>query len=69
MRNIIIASLVLLAGSQIAYAKPRNLTFISQLTRSQTLDLGKTGPDMGDITVNMGDVLDPKTGVKSWLLC
>ena len=64
MRNIIIATLVLLAGSQIADAKPRTLTFISQLTRSQTLDLGKTGPDMGDITINMGDVLDPKTGVK-----
>ena len=64
MRNFIIATLVLLAGSQIAYAKPKNLTFISQLTKTQTLDLGKTGPDMGDITVNMGDVLDPKTGVK-----
>jgi hypothetical protein len=64
MRNLIIASLVLLTGSQVAYAKPKNLTFISQLTSTETLDLGQTGPDMGDIVVNMGVVLDPKTGQK-----
>jgi hypothetical protein len=64
MRKIIISTLVFLAGSQLAYAKPKNITLISQLTSTQTLDLGKTGQDMGDIVVNMGDLLNPKTGEK-----
>jgi hypothetical protein len=69
MRKIIISTLVFLAGSQLAYAKPKNITLISQLTSTQTLDLGKTGQDMGDIVVNMGDLLNPKTGEKNRVLC
>ncbi len=61
MRNLILASLLLAAGTQTTYAKPRNMTVLLQAKSSETLDLGQTGPTFGDITVNRGLCLNSKT--------
>ena len=61
MRRLIIPFLVLASVSQVAFSKPKNISFISERMTNQTLDLGTTGASMGDITVNTGNLLDAKT--------
>ena len=56
MRNLIIATLLILAFSDLAYARPKNLTLVSFKTSTETLDLGNNGLDTGDLTINMGKV-------------
>ena len=64
MRNLIMACLLVAAGTQTAYAKPRINNFISHKTNSETVDVGNTGLSVGDITINSGDLLDVKTNTK-----
>ena len=64
MRNLIIITLLILAFSDLAYARPNNLILTSFKTSTETLDIGNNGLDMGDLTVNMGDVYDKKAAEK-----
>lgn len=61
MKNTILASILLLSGIEAVDAKPRNISFITNRTSYETLDLGQSGPTMGDINVGHGELLDRKT--------
>lgn len=61
MRNLLLASLLIAAGTQAAFAKPKNMTVLLQAKSSETLDLGQTGPSFGDIAINRGLCLNSKT--------
>ena len=64
MRKMKFFLIFLMFASQAANAKPENMKFILHRTVSENLDLGKTGPSMGDIHVNQGDLLDIRTKAK-----
>ena len=61
MRHLILACLLLTTGLQAAYAKPKNITFVSHRITSDKVDIGTNGLSVGDITANTGELLDPKT--------
>jgi hypothetical protein len=60
MRNMILVCLLVVTGMQAAYAKPKNMTYISHRTSSQQVDIGETGNSVGDINVNIGELFDAK---------
>jgi hypothetical protein len=61
MRNLIMACLLVAAGTQAAYAKPNNFDVLVRNTGIDVVDLGQTGPSIGDIAVTRGDVYSRKT--------
>lgn len=62
MKNIIFTCLlVAIASSQVAQAKPKNISFVSHRTSFQKVDLGEPGLSVGDIVTTQGELLDAKT--------
>ena len=61
MRALIFAGLLLAMGTQVAQAKPRNISFISHRTTATKVDVGDPGLSVGDIVANTGELLDIKT--------
>jgi hypothetical protein len=61
MRNIILASLLIAAGTQTAFAKPQNINLLLENTSFEYIDLGQTGTTSGDITVSGGPIFNEKT--------
>lgn len=61
MRHLILASLLLAMGTQVAQAKPRNINFISHRTSATKVDVGDPGLSVGDMVANTGELLDIRT--------
>jgi hypothetical protein len=64
MRNIILACLLVAAGTQTAHAKPQNMNLLLENNSFEYIDLGQTGPTKGDITVSGGLIFNAKNKEK-----